>query len=277
MHLLTTLLATAANTAFAVVPIIAVLLGFQLLVLRRRLPNARRIALGCLWVFLGLTLFLVGLQEALFPIGRTMALQLTAPALAPSNPGTPGEPAVGGWWAYGRVYAFAAAIGFAAAIAEPALLAVALKANHVSAGTIPALGLRLAVAAGAAAGVTLGVLRLVLGWPMPVVLGIAYGMIAVQTALAPRVIVPVAYDVGGVTTSTVTVPVVAALGLGLASAIPGRSPLADGFGLIAFTCLCPIMSVLAFAAVADRLQRTGRRGRRRGRPDGAAASEDRVE
>jgi hypothetical protein len=124
--------------------------------------------------------------------------------------------------------------------------------------------------------VTLGVLRLVLGWPMPVVLAVAYGVIAVQTALAPRVIVPVAYDVGGVTTSTVTVPVVAALGLGLASAIPGRSPLVDGFGLIAFTCLCPIMSVLAFATVADRLQRPGRRqrGRQQGRRDGTGASGD---
>lgn len=263
MHLLQVTLATAAETAFAAAPIILVLLGFQWLVLRRPLPNARRIAAGCLWMFLGLTLFLVGLQEALFPIGRTMALQLTSPEMR-------ADASLGGdataWWAYGPVYAFAAAIGFAAAIAEPALMAVALKARQVSGGTIPALGLRLAVAAGAAAGVVLGVLRLVIGWPMPVVLAIAYAIVAVQTVLAPRVIVPIAYDVGGVTTSTVTVPVVAALGLGLASAIPGRSPLADGFGLIAFTCMCPIMSVLAFATVAGRLERRRQR-RQQGRAD----------
>lgn len=261
MHLLQVTLDTAAETAFAAAPIVLVLFGFQLLVLRRPLANARRIALGCLWMFLGLTLFLVGLQEALFPIGRTMALQLTSPEMR-------ADAAFGGdasaWWAYGPVYAFAAAIGFAAAIAEPALLAVALKAKQVSGGTVPALGLRLAVAAGAAAGVVLGVLRLVLGWPMPLLLAIAYAIVAVQTALAPRMMVPVAYDVGGVTTSTVTVPVVAALGLGLATAIPGRNPLADGFGLIAFTCMCPIMFVLAFATAARGLER--RRQRRRHEP-----------
>lgn len=255
-------LAVGLQTVVNVTPIVVVLLGFQLLVLRRPLPNARRIAVGCLAVMAGLTLFLVGLEEALFPIGRTMAAQLTSPALLLTD----GAPA--SWQAYRWVYAFAAAVGFAAAIAEPALMAVATKANQVSGGTVPALGLRLAVAAGAGLGVALGALRIVTGFPMPLLLGAGYLVVALQAIAAPRTIIPIAFDVGGVTTSTVTVPVVAALGLGLAAAISGRSQLIDGFGLIAFTCMCPIMSVLAYATIADRLARrrkpeagTGRGGR----------------
>ena len=133
----------------------------------------------------------------------------------------------------------------------------------MSGGTVPAVGLRLAVAIGAGAGVALGTLRIVTGVPMPILLGPAYAVVALQTVFAPRSIVPIAYDVGGVTTSTVTVPVVTALGLGLAGAVPGRSPLIDGFGLIAFTCVCPIMSVLAYATVAARRQR--RRQEERGK------------
>lgn len=244
----------AAATLLDIAPIIAVLLGFQLFVLRRPLPNARRMLIGCAAVALGLTLFLVGLDEALFPIGRTMAEQLTQPVLRQSS-------AAGAihWLDYAPVYAFGACIGVAAALAEPALIAVSLKAEEVSGGTVPAFGLRLAVALGAGVGVVVGTLRIVLGTSLPLMIGAAYAIVALQTLAAPRSMVPIAYDVGGVTTSTVTVPVVAALGLGLASAIPGRSPLLDGFGLIAFTCLCPIMTVLAYATAADRLKRRPRR------------------
>ncbi|MBK8176830.1 MAG: DUF1538 domain-containing protein [Rhodospirillales bacterium] len=254
MDLLDRTLVIAGATAVDVAPIVAVLLGFQVLVLRRPIANVRRIAVGCAAVVLGLTLFLVGLEEALFPIGRTMAQQLTAvsPMIAAG---------AANWSAYGWVYAFAAAVGFAAAIAEPALIAVSLKAEQVSAGTIPATGLRVAVAVGAGLGVAVGTLRIAAGLPMPMMIAAAYAIVALQTAVAPRAIVPIAYDVGGVTTSTVTVPVVTALGLGLASAIPGRSPLLDGFGLIAFTCLCPIMSVLAYATVAQSVRRRHSRGR----------------
>jgi hypothetical protein len=244
----------AESTLFNVAPIIAVLLGFQLVVLRRKLPNVRRMLAGCVAVAVGLTLFLVGLNEALFPIGRSMAEQLTQPVLRDIQ----GDAGIH-WFDYAPVYAFGACIGIAAALAEPALIAVSLKAEEVSGGTVPAFGLRLAVALGAGAGVALGTLRIVLGTPLPVMIGAAYAIVALQTLVAPRSLIPIAYDVGGVTTSTVTVPVVAALGLGLASAIPGRSPLLDGFGLIAFTCLCPIMTVLAYATAADRMQRRRRR------------------
>jgi Protein of unknown function (DUF1538) len=252
MEIVERTIAVAGQTILDVGPIVVVLLGFQFFVLRRPLPNARRILIGCGAVIVGLTLFLVGLDEALFPIGRTMAQQLTSSSL------------LGGidWRAYGWVYAFGACVGFSAAIAEPALIAVALKADQVSGGTVPAAGLRLAVAVGAALGVGIGTLRIVVDIPLPLLIGAAYVLVAVQTEIAPRLIVPIAYDVGGVTTSTVTVPVVTALGLGLAGSIPGRSPLVDGFGLIAFTCLCPIMTVLAYATVAERLRRRERLERR---------------
>jgi hypothetical protein len=254
MDMLARLYETAGDTLFDIAPIIAVLLGFQILVLRRKLPNLRRIIAGCAAVAIGLTLFLVGLDEALFPIGRSMAEQLTQPLLNGTTTGAAAD-----WRDYAPIYAFAACIGFAAALAEPALMAVALKAEEVSGGTVPAIGLRLAVAIGAGIGVAVGTLRIVLDASLPLMIGAAYAIVALQTLAAPRALVPIAYDVGGVTTSTVTVPVVAALGLGLAASIPGRNPLIDGFGLIAFTCLCPIIAVLAYATIADRLRRWRRR------------------
>lgn len=250
------LASTAYETLFDVGPVVAVLAFFQLVVLRRPLPRPRRIGVGLVCIVAGLTLFLVGLEEALFPLGRAMARQLVDPAFLGGD-GTAGD-----WRAYGWVYAFAASIGFATTIAEPALLAVAIKANRVSGGTIPVLGLRVAVALGVAVGVAVGCLRIVTGTPLVFFIVAGYAIVAVQTLVAPKPIVPLAYDSGGVTTSTVTVPVVAALGLGLAGSIPGRSPLIDGFGLIAFASLFPIMSVLAFAGIAERLQR--RRQRRAG-------------
>jgi hypothetical protein len=176
-----------------------------------------------------------------------MAAQLTSPDVIAG----PGSAAAADPWAYGWVYLFALAIGFSTTIAEPALIAVALKARELSAGAIDPWGLRIAVAIGVALGVGLGVVRIVTGAPLPLFIMVGYVVVVVQTLFAPRRIVPLAYDSGGVTTSTVTVPLVAGLGLGLAEAVPGRSSLADGFGLIAFASLCPMITVMAYAQASE--------------------------
>ncbi len=248
-----TFLHAALGTARDVLPIVGVLLAFQLLVLKRPVPNPRRVALGLVYVLLGLTLFLDGLEEALFPLGRLMAEQLTAPTFI----GAVGDTVH--WQDYAWVYAFGAAIGFATTIAEPSLMAVAVKAEQVSGGTITATGLRVAVALGVAVGIALGTFRIVTGTPLHWYIMAGYVVVVLQTTRAPREIVPLAYDSGGVTTSTVTVPLVAALGLGLAGTIPGRSPLIDGFGLIAFASLFPIMTVMAYAQLGETRARRRRR------------------
>lgn len=241
-----------------ITPIAVILFGFQVFVLRQPIAHPGRIAAGLVFVLLGLALFLQGLQLALFPIGRLMAEQLTAPGFLDSA-------ASGAHWLdYLWIYAFAGAIGFSTAIAEPALMAVAIKAHQVSAGTITTRGLRVAVALGAGLGVMLGVLRIVTGVPLHWVIISGYVIVMVQTTLAPRMIIPLAYDSGGVTTSTVTVPLVAALGLGLAESIPGRSALLDGFGMIAFTCLFPIMAVMGYAQLSEwRARRARTNGEKR--------------
>ena len=239
------------NTVVDVAPIVGVLAFFQVVVLRRRLPHARRMIVGFGFVLVGLALFLIGLEEALFPIGETMARQLTAPEML----GTLGEEGEIDWRNYLLIYAFGAAIGFATTVAEPALIAVAMKAEEVSGGAIKSWGLRIAVALGVAIGVSLGCFRIVTGTPLPWYIIAAYVVVILQTFRASKTIVPLAYDSGGVTTSTVTVPVVAALGLGLAASIPGRSPLIDGFGLIAFASVFPIMTVLAYSFVSSYFAR----------------------
>ncbi len=240
-----------------VLPIAAILFGFQVLVLRRPINNPKRVMVGMIFVLVGLTLFLQGLQLALFPLGRLMAGQLTAPEFIYGTSGV----AIGEvhWLDYLWVYVFAGAIGFATTIAEPALIAVAVKANQVSGGTITVKGLRVAVALGVAVGVSLGVFRIVTGTPLHWYIISGCLLVIIQTAFAPRLIIPLAYDSGGVTTSTVTVPLVAALGLGLAESIPGRSPILDGFGLIAFASLFPIMAVMAYAQLGAWRTRRGER------------------
>ncbi len=232
-----------------VLPIAAILFGFQILVLRRPIKNPVRVSMGMIFVLFGLTLFLEGLEMALFPIGRLMAEQLTAASFIYEA----GEAATGTvqWLDYGWVYAFAAAIGFATTVAEPALMAVAIKANQVSGGTITVRGLRYAVAIGVAVGVALGAFRIITGTPLHWYIISGYVLVIIQTYFAPKSIIPLAYDSGGVTTSTVTVPLVAALGLGLAETIPGRSPILDGFGLIAFASLFPIMAVMGYAQLVE--------------------------
>lgn len=264
------LLDTALSTVFDVLPILAILVLFQTLVLRRRLPHLRRIAVGAIFVLVGLTLFLIGLQEALFPIGETMARQLTDPDTIGGGSLVDGLD----WRDYWLVYAFAFAIGFATTVAEPSLIAVALKAEAVSAGAVNAWGLRIAVAVGVAVGVALGCFRIITGTPLPWYIIASYAVVIVQTFRSSRTIIPLAYDSGGVTTSTVTVPVVAALGLGLAATVPGRSPLIDGFGLIAFASVFPIMSVLGYAMIASRLG--NRRSAGGGRKAKAVQAEERA-
>jgi len=239
-----------------VLPIAVILIGFQILVLRRPIHNPLRVGVGMVMVLLGLALFLEGLELALFPLGRLMAEQLTAPAFLFG--GDHDAITQFSWSDYLWVYLFAGAIGFATTVAEPALIAVSMKANQVSGGSITVNGLRFAVAVGVAFGVALGAFRIVTGTPLHWYIIAGYLIVIAQTVLAPRAIIPLAYDSGGVTTSTVTVPLVAALGLGLAETIPGRSPLLDGFGLIAFASLFPMISVMAYAQLSAWRTRRGR-------------------
>lgn len=235
------------STIGDVLPIVGILLGFQVLVLRRSIPNLKGVLLGFLLVLLGLAFFLEGLERALFPLGRLMAEQLTAPEFLGTTGGeTDGER----WQTYAWVYLFAFTIGFSTTIAEPSLIAVAIKAHQVSAGAIHPWGLRITVAIGVAVGITLGAYRIVAGTPLHYYIIPGYILVLLQTWHAPRTIIALAYDSGGVTTSTVTVPLVVALGLGLSSNIPGRNPLLDGFGLIAFASLFPIMTVIAYAQLS---------------------------
>ena len=236
------LLATAKD----VLPVLGLLVLFQMVVLKRPLPRPGRIIFGFGLVLVGMACFLGGLDLALFPLGRTMALQLAESAQSGGNEI---------WAAYGWIYLFAFSVGFATTIEEPSLIAVSHKAEEASYKAISSFGLRIAVALGVAVGITLGTFRIITGTPLYIYILVGYVIVAIQTFFAPRMIIPLAYDSGGVTTSTVTVPLVAALGLGLASNIPGRSPVLDGFGLIAFASLFPIISVLGYAQLAQWIVR----------------------
>ncbi|MGI2169791.1 DUF1538 domain-containing protein [Shewanella sp. MF05960] len=247
----TELISTFLLTARDVIPIAVILFGFQLGVLKRPVTQWRKVLLGFVYVIIGLTFFLVGLQLALFPIGESMANQLTTSEFL--HPDGSKAPFI--WQDYFWVYVFAAAIGFSTTIAEPSLIAVAIKANQVSGGTIGIQGLRMSVALGVAIGITLGCFRIVVGDPIHYYIMAGYVIVVIQTFYAPKMIVPLAYDSGGVTTSTVTVPLVAALGLGLATNVEGRNPLIDGFGLIAFASLFPMITVMGYAQIVDYLSK----------------------
>ncbi len=243
------LLSITIDTVFDVLPIVIIIFGFQFLVIRQPVPHLKQVLLGFLYVLLGLSFFLVGLKQALFPIGELMAKQLTDPVFIYGS--LENIPQFFHWSDYKWVYIFAASIGFSTTIAEPSLLAVALKAHDVSAGSISVWGLRVAVALGVAFGIALGTYRIVSGTPLYYYIIGGYVIVIIQTFFAPKMIVALAYDSGGVTTSTVTVPLVTALGLGLANTVPGRSALLDGFGLIAFASLFPIISVMAYAQLSQ--------------------------
>lgn len=227
------------KTATDLAPIVLLILFFHLVVLRQPLRDPVRMVAGTIYVLLGMVLFLAGLELSLFGIGETMAAQLVQ--LNQDH--------------YYWVYAFAAATGFATTLAEPSLSVVASKAQALSAGSLAANRLRVAVALGVGAGIALGTWRIVNGMPLWWFISGGYCLVVLQTFVAPKPIVALAYDSGGVTTSTVTVPVVAALGLELANSVPGRNPLVDGFGLIAFASLFPMMTVMAYAQFGVWMQR----------------------
>ena len=220
-------------------PIIVVIAVFQLLVLQQPIPQMGRILWGALLVLVGLSLFIQGLQMALFPIGEEMAYSF----VRKGNP----------WW----LLTFAFLLGFGTTAAEPTLIAIAEEASEVAAagGVIPdseevrdnyALGLRLTVALSVGFSLVIGVLRILKGWPIQHLIIGAYIGVTIMTMFAPREIIGIAYDSGGVTTSTVTVPLVTALGVGLARSIRGRDALVDGFGLIAFASLAPMVFVMGY-------------------------------
>ena len=246
-----------SGTTLDIVPIILVLGFFQLVAIRKAIPHLKQKLVGLGLVVLGLGIFIVGLEQCVFPIGTQMAQQLTDLTFLADNDSVRLEvlqnakhiaPGVYLW-----TYVFAFLIGFSTTLAEPALIAVAYKAKEITTGAISAWGLRISVALGVAAGVTLGVYRIVMGSPLHYYIVAGYVFLIIQTCFAPKQIIPLAYDSGGVTTSTVTVPLIAALGIGLASSVPGRSPLIDGFGLIAFASLFPMITVMAYAMITEKL------------------------
>ncbi len=223
-------------------PIFVVIFIFQIFVLQQPIPNIADIAIGTIFVVLGLTLFIQGLEKSLFPIGENMAYAFAKKGSIP--------------W----LLAFAFALGFGTTAAEPALISVANEAARIASdgGMIQsseqaqidyATGLRFTIAASVGFAILLGVLRIIRGWPLHYLIIPGYIGVVIMTFIAPDAIIGIAYDSGGVTTSTITVPLVTALGVGLASAIQGRNPLTDGFGLIAFASLTPMIFVMAYGMV----------------------------
>ncbi len=218
-----------------VVPILGIILFFQYIILKKPVENLKEVLIGFGLVIVGLDAFIIGLEMGLFSLGETMAFQLT------QN----GNNVI--------IYAFAGAIGFSTTMAEPSLTAIAKKAKEISDGKINDFVLRLAVATGVSVGIALGAFRIVNGGDIVYYIIAGYMFVIALTFIAPKYIIPIAYDSGGVTTSTVTVPLVAALGLGLATNIPGRDPLIDGFGLIAFASLFPMITVMAYGVMTERM------------------------
>jgi hypothetical protein len=225
-------------------PILLVIGIFQVFVFQQPMSNLASLVFGALLVVLGLACFIFGLKIALFPVGENLAHALAKKGSV--------------FW----LVAFAFVLGFGTTIAEPALIAVAEEAAAVAAGagTIDsdadaisryALGLRLTVALSVGIALILGVVRILTNWSLPLMIISGYIIVIVITTIAPKDIVGIAYDSGGVTTSTITVPLVAALGVGLASSLRGRNPMTDGFGLIAFASLTPILFVLVFGLVVQ--------------------------
>ncbi|MFZ1703541.1 MAG: DUF1538 domain-containing protein [Saprospiraceae bacterium] len=225
-----------------VLPIIVVVTFFQLIVLQQPFPNLENVLIGGALVVVGLLLFVEGLEIGLFPLGEDMAYALAKKGSLP--------------W----LIVFAFLLGFSTTVAEPALIAVAAKAADISAKASLigsdaqsmasyAFGLRITVALSVGFSIVVGVVRILKGWPIYILIIGGYLLVMLMTWFAPKEIIGLAYDAGGVTTSTITVPLVTALGVGLASVIQGRSPLVDGFGLIAFASLMPMVFVMAYGMI----------------------------
>jgi len=218
-----------------VAPIIGVIFFFQYIILKKSIDNLKTVMIGFGLVVIGLDAFIIGLEMGLFSLGETMAFELTQSG------------------SHIIIYLFAFSIGFSTTMAEPSLTAIAKKAKEISDGKINDFVLRLFVAFGVAIGIALGAFRIVSGGDIVWFISAGYVFVIALTFIAPKYIIPIAYDSGGVTTSTVTVPLVAALGLGLATNIPGRDPLIDGFGLIAFASLFPMLTVMTYGVITDRM------------------------
>lgn len=259
MELLRHIINILFGTIRDVFPIIGVILFFQLAVIRKRFVHLGRLVYGSCLVIAGLAIFIVGLEEGIFPLGESMTRQLTDfHFLAGGDKNLINEIEQSGFiqpGLYVWTYVFAFLIGFSTTLAEPALIAVALKAEEITTGGISFWGLRIAVALGVAIGIALGCHRIIIGSPLHWYIIAGYIVVIIQTYFAPKIIVPLAYDSGGVTTSTVTVPLVAALGIGLAGHVPGRSVLIDAFGLIAFASLFPIITVLGYGIIGEYFER----------------------
>ena len=237
-HLLAPLLSSARD----LLPIVVVIAFFQIGVLQQPIPNLGEIVLGTLFVMIGLAMFVRGLEMGLFPIGESMAYAFARKGSL-------------SW-----LLLFAFALGFGTTVAEPALIAVAAEAAEVAAvgkmiEDTPqakenyADGLRVTVALSVGFAILVGVLRIIRGWPIHYLIIAGYIGVIIMTGFAPPEIIGIAYDSGGVTTSTITVPLVTALGVGLASSIKGRNPMVDGFGLIAFASLTPMIFVMGYGMV----------------------------
>ena len=222
-----------------VMPIFIMIFFFQYIILKKKIDNLKTVLIGFVLVILGLYAFILGLEMGLFALGESMAYQLTQ---------------LNNNWI---IYSFAFAIGFSTTMAEPALMAIAKKAKEISDGKINDMTLRLFVAFGVAFGIALGAFRIVDGGQIHYYIIVGYAIVVALTFIAPKHIIPIAFDSGGVTTSTVTVPLVAALGIGLATNIPGRDPLLDGFGLIAFASLFPMITVMAYGIIVDKFHVKG--------------------
>ncbi|MDH3634963.1 MAG: DUF1538 domain-containing protein [Gammaproteobacteria bacterium] len=242
MKLLRSILNALLDSLRDLLPIILVIGFFQFAVLQQPIPNFGEIVLGVVFVVIGLTLFVQGLNMGLFPIGETMAFEFASKGSL--------------FW----LLSFAFALGFGTTVAEPALIAVAGEAAKIAAtgGMIEAseksmasyaTGLRLTVALSVGFAIVIGVFRIIKGWPIQYLIVVGYTGVVIMTFFAPKEIIGIAYDSGGVTTSTITVPLVTALGVGLASSIKGRNPMVDGFGLIAFASLTPMIFVMAYGMV----------------------------
>lgn len=227
------------NSCMDLAPILLVVLFFQLFVIQQPIPDLLNLISGTLFVILGLTLFMLGLENSLFPIGENMAFAFARKGNI--------------FW----LLCFAFCLGFGTTIAEPALIAVAKEAANIAsngdmienteaAKKSYALGLRITVALSVGFAISIGVLRIILNWPLQYLIIGGYVSVLLMTPFAPANIIGIAYDSGGVTTSTITVPLVTALGVGLATAIKGRNPVVDGFGLIAFASLTPMIFVMAY-------------------------------
>lgn len=231
-----------AGSVRDLLPIVVVIAFFQLVVLQQPVPDLVGLLTGLLCVVAGLTFFIYGLEMGLFPISQVLAHAFARKGSL--------------FW----LLLFAFSLGFGTTVAEPALIAVAAEAATVAAegGMIEATdsaksnyasGLRYTVAFSVGLAIVVGVIRILKGWPIHYMIAIGYIMVIIMTGFAPREIIGIAYDSGGVTTSTITVPLVTALGVGLASAIEGRNPMIDGFGLIAFASLTPMIFVMAYGMV----------------------------